>query len=179
MNETIETHNICILYKRIGLKIPVAMVNHHPLIIDRKKTILLFTVIPYASGTEIYWIFNSNYKTVLNRKWLDMTQNDIGIINRIESSMVHSEQWFIDPRILESIPSDRMETIKQDLYFNNERSPFVDYDLSIFDELRIYSINDLDETTRCNEKQKITSSVNRESFDVRFEKFKKAVCSMV
>lgn len=154
-------------YRKVNFKIPVAVVNHHLLEIGENITYLFFTVVPYADSTEIYWTFDDKYYDLFSRKWDEMNASEINILNRIESSMLQFEHWFIDPKIVDSIPLDRINTIKEDINFNYDKNVFIDYDLSIFDDLRLESIRCANETIRSIEKQKINANVKRKPKDER------------
>ncbi|WP_193726669.1 hypothetical protein [Paenibacillus guangzhouensis] len=162
-------------YKRIDMNIPVALLNQHLIDIRGNATFLFFTVIPYEDGTEIYWIFDNKYRHVFLNEWEKMLMNEIEIINRIESSMMHCEQWFIDPKVINRIPPERLKIITEDIYFIHERNPFKDYDLSIFDELRLNLLENLDEQKKLREKNKINSIATREPSHVRDKKLRESV----
>jgi hypothetical protein len=162
-------------YRKIKYKIPVAVVNHHLLKIDEVKTYLFFTVVPYEESTEIYWIFDDRYYDFFSEKWDEMNASEINILNRIESSMLQFEHWFIDSRILDIIPVDRINIIKEDINFNYDKNVFVDYDLSIFDELRLEFIRYVNETTRSIEQLKINANVKRKPREEREELYRKHI----
>ncbi|MDK8189215.1 hypothetical protein QP794_03855 [Paenibacillus sp. UMB7766-LJ446] len=166
-------------YRKVAVKIPVAVVNQHILRINGNKTYLLFTVVPYADSTEIYWIFEDAYYETLSKKWDEMNATEINLLNRIESSMIQFEHWFIDPRIINSIPTNRLNIIKEDIVYNHDKNVFVDYDLSIFDDLRLDFIKYVDESTRLIERQKIDNNVQRNPKNERERLYKEYVLNQI
>ena len=69
-----------------------------------------------------------------------MFEKDINILIAIESSMMSCDNWYIKPSVIASWSVEKKEIITNDLYFINEFSPFKEYDLSIFDDLRVQLI---------------------------------------
>ncbi len=166
-----ENCDVCILHKKINLKIPIALLNHHLLKIREQPNLFLITIVPYDDGTEIFWIFDKKYLSIFKTKWLTMIKKDINILNMIESSMMHCENWYIKTSVIRNIPTERLRIIEEDMYFNNERSPFDEYDLSIFDDLRKELIKEESDVIKDKEEKKITLSVSRESYYKRYEKY--------
>ncbi|WP_313182738.1 hypothetical protein [Lacrimispora sp.] len=165
----ITCDKLCILYKHIGIQIPVAMLNHHFLGISNNKSILLFTVVPYGDSTELYWIFDKKLYHVLKNEWNKMTDKLINILNKIEGSMMQCDYWHIQPDIINLMPSQRLQYIKDDIYFNLERSPFDEYDLSIFDDLRKEFIEKEDDSIIDKELKKLDCNIQRKDFKERLK----------
>lgn len=170
-----DSCSICIMYQKIDLKIHVGMLNHHLLKIREKPHAFLFTVVPHSDGTELFWVFEKECYPILEAKWRVMLCKNISIINGIESSMMHCENWYINPSIIRTIPTERMQIIKEDMYFNNERSPFDEYDLSIFDDLRKEAIKSEDDIVKERELKKMKLPVIREPYLKRLERYNQDV----
>lgn len=166
---------LCIFYKRIDIKIPVAMLNHHLLNINDYVNILLFTVVPYEDSTEIYWIFNKKSYTVMKKKWDIMINKYIHILNQIESSMMHCENWYTHPNIINSMPEQKFNYIRDDIYFNTERSPFDEYDVSIFDDLRKEFLENEDNSIIVKELKKLSYNIKRNDYIERLNEYNKTI----
>lgn len=167
--------DICVLYKQVGFKIPVALLNNHFLRIRNEHNTLLITVVPCDNSSEIYWIFEKRFLPTFRIKWDLIIKKDIYILNMIESSMMCCEDWYITPSVIDSIPKQRFQIIEEDMYFNNERSPFDEYDLSIFDDLRIELIEHEDDVTKEKETKKIIEAVPRKNYIERIKQYNQDV----
>ena len=87
------------------------------------------------------------------------------------------ENWCISPLVIKAMPRERREIFYKDMYYNNERANILkEYDMSIFDEIRIQLINE----NKCNIKKE-SAKFNmpyRESEDIRKMKYEKYVFDM-
>jgi len=166
-----ENCQIGVLYKKVNNQIPVALLNHHLLKIEEQYTLLLITVIPYVDSTEIYWIFDKNFYKHLSKRWNTITDKLINILNMLESSMMLCENWYVKPAIINDMPKERLEIIEEDIYFINERDLFADYDLSIFDNLRLIFIENEINIDSVSEMNKINKIVQRKDYNYRLNEF--------
>lgn len=167
--------DICVLYKQVDFKIPVALLNNHFLGIKNEPNVFLVTVVPNDNSSEIYWIFEKRFLPTFGAKWNLIIKKDINILNMIESSMMCYEDWYIMPNVIGSISKQRFQIIEEDMYFTNERSPFDEYDLSIFDDLRIELIEYEDDVTKEKETKKIIGAVARKNYNERIKQYNQDV----
>ncbi len=177
-SKSIKVNGVSVKYKRIDISIPVAMLNHHYFDYDGQRVFLLFTVVPYDNGTELFWIYDSNYDKILTEKWNQMLSSALNILNRIESSMMSCENWFINPDTLYRIPKKRLKIITEDLYFSYERNMFEDYELSLFDDIRRNLLEGELEQIKMKESAKFKEDVCRESYNERKLKYNDKVMQL-
>lgn len=170
---------VAILYNWFDWKIPVSLFNHHRF--KGKKSvdcILNFTYIPYENCSEVLWVFLNRDFDFFHNYWKWFLSEKINILNTIESSMMALENWCISPLVINALPAERREIFFKDMYYNNERANiFKEYDMSIFDDIRIQLINE----NKCNiEKESGKLKIpHRECEDVRKIQYKKFVWDML
>ena len=169
---------IAILYNWFDWKIPISLFNHHRF--KGKKSvdcILNFTYIPYENSAEVFWVFLNRDFDFFHDYWKWFLSEKINILNTIESSMMALENWCISPLVINALPEERRAIFFKDMYFNNERANiFKEYDMSIFDDIRIQLISE----KKCNvkkESEKLKVPL-RESEEVRKIKYEKFVSDM-
>lgn len=122
-----------IMYLRVEEKIPI--------VINSMNTVLqgnvFHIVLPNDNSTDIIVINATHKKLKFKEAWETRTQNMLNILSLIESWMIAEETWYINPSIIEKLPDERLEIIKDDIRYSQcERKLWEPYDVSIFDDLR-------------------------------------------
>ncbi len=161
-----------VVYKRLDFQVPVAMnarvsftlgddLIHHIIVIcmPAKET----TDFIIVADKELHVKRPSYFASVIN--------NDIYILNLIEKFMVMTDEWWIKPSIYNNLSEERKKILVEDLYcFGEGIDIFGNYDMSIFDELRLQLINGVAEHRKLHELKKINELPIRESFEERQKK---------
>lgn len=174
---------LTIFFKRINLQIPLAMLNDFGFIYD-DKTIsnLFFSVIPYKDSTDIIMFVDAKSRYKAYDLWVKNTQNDLSILNLIESMMIKSEFWFINPDIINLIDIEKRNCLELDIrygFIEHALNFEYKYDMSIFDDLRLELIkkNHYDDDITKEEILKINNIPERECEEFRESKLTKAISS--
>ncbi len=159
--------NSHITYRRIPIKIPVALINHLSAGLNGKVSDLQFTIVPDKESTHFIQ-FNYRNSRYFTNDFLDKTKNSISALNYIEQIMMLNEKnWFIDPKVVDKFSNEKKLMIEQDMYFMHERSLNDKYDISIFDSIRIDLITELKGEEKEKELKKINELPYRKSFQTR------------
>lgn len=104
----------------------------------------ILNVVPVENSTTIIIAGLKQDVGILEPYWEYYTQNNISILNMIESFMIHgSDHWFIKPSIWNSISIDKQKIILNDI-LATEKSFIDQFSLSIFDEVRNVFIEQLE-----------------------------------
>lgn len=104
----------------------------------------ILNVVPAENSTSIIIAGLKQDVGILEPYWEYYTQNNISILNMIESFMIHgSDHWFIKPSIWNSINIDKQKIILNDILVT-EKSFIDQFSLSIFDEVRNIFIEQLE-----------------------------------
>lgn len=129
---------IVVFFKRMDIKIPLAMLNDFGYIYEDKNiSNCFFNVIPYENSTDIIMFVDKKSKSNAMKYWQYNTQDDIYILNMVEDMMIKSEYWFVEPSIFESMDDRKQSFIEADIRYSiSERALKFGYDVSIFDSLR-------------------------------------------
>lgn len=172
---TTSDKKVTILYKWFDWRIPVSLFNHHRLKGETSvDCILNFTYIPYKNSSEVFWIFSNEDFKFFYKYWDWFISKKINILNTIESCMMALENWCISPEVINCLPEERQNVLRKDMYFNNERTKFwQDYDMSIFDDIRM----ELIKNKMCDvEKERNKFNIpKRESDEVRKKKYEEVI----
>lgn len=111
----------------------------------RRKCYCILNVIPAENSTSIIISGLQQDKGVLYPYWKYYTQNNISILNMIESYMVHgSDHWFINPSVWYKISNEKQRIILNEI-LATEKSFIDQFELSIFDNIRSAFIEQLEE----------------------------------
>ena len=100
-------------------------------------------------------------------------QYDINTLNLIEKVMMSSENWWLKPSIFYNFPVEKQKIINEDLYCLGQDNILADYDMSIFDELRLSLIKNCSRKRQEKERTKIDKYPEREDFEIRKAEFRK------
>lgn len=123
---------------RINFVIPVAMYNYLKL---TSGNMLYFITLPYIDTTEIIFICNKDLEFGL--QWQNISRDELAILNFVERFMVLGENWVVNPSIVDKLGFERQQILTQDLNYIDSKYLFQDYDMSIFDEIRIKLVESL------------------------------------
>ena len=125
--------NYEIHFERSSLKIPVAMYNYFTLSTGRMVYVI---VLPAEEHTDLIMICNKDLD--LGLRWQNMVRNPISILNFVESCMMMGENWVACPSVFNSMTEEKKRVITEDLMYYKCRTlcDGVDYDMSIFDDIR-------------------------------------------
>ncbi|TOB87574.1 hypothetical protein CGJ96_23675, partial [Vibrio parahaemolyticus] len=99
----------------------------------------------------------------------DYFSSEYKVIKYVESIMSISDGWFIKESVLKNMTKEKEETFLTDCMFLNERKPFQDYDLSIFDKLKIEKFG------IAPDDQELVSIPKRPPYDIRYTKMLEAM----
>ena len=92
--------------------------------------------------------------------------------------MMALENWCIDPKIIADLPEERKNVLFKDMFFNNERTNiWEEYDMSIFDDIRIELIT----SNMCNVTKEYAklNEPDRQSDEIRKKEYEKTVFNML
>ena len=141
-------------FERSKLKIPVAMYNYFRL---STGNIVYVIVLPAKDYTDLILVCNKELN--LGLRWQNIIRNPLLLLNFVESCMMMGENWVTSPSIFENMSEEKKRVIATDLMYYKCQTicDEIDYDISIFDELRKDLINNLpdDNPQKAIEKQKI------------------------
>lgn len=153
---------------RMNYKVPVAVINNVYIDFDKPSDVI-FNVIPSKEHTDILIIFSSQILNTIAPMWKKGILSDIAMLNMIESNMMNSEKWYINPEVVDKMNNQKRNIIEEDMFCIIERTLFQEYDISIFDELRFELIKYCDEETRVKELSKIYNLPERMNIEQRKE----------
>ncbi|HDZ8963878.1 TPA: hypothetical protein RUX96_000794 [Aeromonas dhakensis] len=161
--ELVEYSIIC--YK-VDFQIPVALNSIQHGVFGMKKTRVYSMVIPYATSTVVIGLFPNvllNSVDGLVDRIDDYFSSSYKIIKYIESVMSTADGWYIKPSIIDTMPKEKAEFFSTDCMFLNERKLLQDYDLSIFDELKMAHCG-----LKCDNPE-LVSIPTRPDYDIRYQ----------
>ncbi|OVE69033.1 hypothetical protein CCS79_08895 [Clostridium diolis] len=158
-----EIYEICdgisIFFKRLNYVIPVALNTMLTYKVNKNTSNIFHIVVPNETYMDIIVIVNEK-EINIRTAWLKRMEDDISILNTIEGWMISNEEWYVKPSILKSITNERMNKISEDMRFKcGEMKLWEFYDASIFDELRIKIIEEMNHNNpkRIFEKEKLNN----------------------
>ncbi len=176
---TTSDKNVTILYNWFDWRMPVSIFNHHRFKGEKSvDCILNFTYIPYENSAEVFWIFLNKDFEFFYDYWKWFLSEKIHTLNTIESCMMTLENWCINPQIIERLSEERKNVLFTDMYFNNERTNILnEYDMSIFDDIRIQLIN----SKMCNVNKECAKlkAPFRKNDEIRKKEYEKYVFNML
>jgi hypothetical protein len=133
---------------------------------DEKIAYILLNVMPLKESTYIVCVgFERDEK--IYEGYCDFFFSDpFNILNMVESFMINgSDHWFINPEYWEKIPIQKQEKILHDI-LTTEDSFLDEYQISIFDDIRIKIISFFKENTK---KRELTD-VEKDRIDTEMQK---------
>ncbi len=138
-----EDFDHTIFYYKTDFQIPVALntVQHGKW--GENKIRIYSTVIPYKNSSVIIGVLPNLLLTdqVLVDKVNDYFSSEYKVVKYVESIMSTSDGWFLKQSVINNMPEEKKDFFSTDCMFLNERKLFHDYDLSIFDELKIKKLD--------------------------------------
>lgn len=160
-----ENYDHTILYYKTDFQIPVALNTAQHGKFGTNKIRVYSTVIPYKNSSVIMVVLpNSLLKNqLLVDKINDCFSSEYKVLKYVESTMSTSDGWFLKPSVIDNMPKEKKEFFCTDCMFLNERKLFHDYDLSIFDELKIKRFN------MSSEEKELLSTPDRSDYDLRYQ----------
>lgn len=138
-----ESLDHTIFYYKTDFQIPVALnsVQHGKIGINKIR--VYSTVIPYSNSSVIIGVLPNLLlrDQVLVDSINDYFSSECKVVKYVESIMSTSDGWFLKPSVIDRMPKEKKDFFCTDCMFLNERKLFRDYDVSIFDELKIKKFN--------------------------------------
>ena len=142
--KTNESNFYC-LNIAIEQKLPIALAGRvnveiteqrNGISVNTRNIDLILNVLPTLNDTNIF-IFSASENENFINKYLDgFTKHEFGIIEMIESWMVHgSDHWFIQPSIWEKISKENQNAIINDIVHTKNNIGSV-YNKTIFNDLK-------------------------------------------
>lgn len=160
-----EKFDHTIFYYKTDFQIPVALntVQHGEF--GSNKIRVYSAVIPYKNSSVIIGVLPNLLLTdqVLVDKVNDYFSSEYKVVKYVESIMSVSDGWFLKPSVIDIMSKEKNDFFCTDCMFLNERKLFHDYDLSIFNELKIKRFN------MSPEDNELSSIPIRPSYDFRYQ----------
>lgn len=169
---TVTTENMChtLFYGLADFKIPVAINTMKVCVIDNKKYNSYFIVIPYENKTIIIGMLPEQLlkKQEINDYINNVFINKLTILEFVESIIASNDNWYISPSIIrDDMSLEKRKVFEEDCMFNNERTFYKPYELSIFDNLRKTICEEL---SLDDEIKKISYIPKRENYETRYKR---------
>ncbi|KAB7700289.1 hypothetical protein GBN26_09445 [Plesiomonas shigelloides] len=161
-----ESIDYNIYYYKTDFQIPVALSTSQPCCVGEQEFKVHLMVIPYVDSTVIIGVVPDIIRQDKRQvdKINDYFTSKYKVIKYVESVMSTSDGWFLKPSVIDGMSKEKLDFFTTDCMFINERKLFQQYDLSIFDELKIkvcgMDRNDLE----------LTSIPVREEYSSRYDK---------
>lgn len=132
----------------IDMQFPISLCGIASVGIDdngiKRVAYCILNIIPAENSTSIIIAGLKQDAGILKPYWEYYTQNNISILNMIESYMIHgSDHWFIAPSVWNELPPEKQKIILNDILVTDKS--FLDqFPLSIFDSIRSQFIKQLE-----------------------------------
>ncbi|WP_133179931.1 hypothetical protein [Shewanella decolorationis] len=149
--------DVTIIYKNIKFNVPVALHNKVQLVFKNTYCDNFIFLIPYKESADLIILSHNNYV----EHYLYNLSTDIKTLNFIESSMMMDGEWWISPRVFDSWSNERKQVLQEDFRYFTERSFLEDYDMSIFDSVRLQLCESLNKDQKEEEIKKIDTIPSR------------------
>ncbi|WP_186429664.1 hypothetical protein [Clostridium sp. BSD9I1] len=135
-----QTNNIYTNGISINVRLPLALCGYASVGVEekgiRRVVYCILNVIPSENSTSIVIVGLKEDIAILEPYWKYYTQNNISILNMIESFMIHgTDHWFITPSVWNRVSLEKQKIILNDILATN-KSFLEQFDLSIFDDIR-------------------------------------------
>lgn len=166
-----ELFDHTIFYYKADFQIPVALNTIQHCCVDSSEVKIYYSVTPYEKSTVIIGMIPNSLLSdqIIVDKINDYFSSEYKVIKYVESIMSISDGWFIKESVLKNMTKEKEETFLTDCMFLNERKPFQDYDLSIFDKLKIEKFG------IAPDDQELVSIPKRPPYDIRYTKMLEAM----
>ncbi|RJL49831.1 hypothetical protein D5073_19570 [Pectobacterium versatile] len=156
--------DIRILIRKLNFAVPVTFQNNLTLNLDGIVFDLIFIVIPFEDTSLIIAASDKSQIKLIH----NMLNKDISALNLVESMFMNDANFFLSKKIFNLWQEDRKKAIANDYKFINERHLFEEYDISLFDEIRMSLIKKSTSPIN-NEYKKMTQLPLRKDFHIREE----------
>lgn len=125
-----------VFYYMTSYNIPVAINTKITLRLEDRLN-YYFTVVPYEGQSLIMGIIPDGSPEFIQNKINTAFNNDRSIIKFVESIISSSDGWYIKTSVIDNLSDEKRSIFLNDCMFINERRFYEDYDLSIFDDLKM------------------------------------------
>jgi hypothetical protein len=176
-----QSIELFIAIKKLNYKIPVAINAKLTIkVSDTNKEEDLFLIcIPYYNSTDVILMFDKKNGSIFTNKLDYYFSYDINLLNLIETMIISTEFWWLSPDIYNTFSNEKKKIINEDLYCLNTENILGDYDISLFDSLRINLIKNLSFKRQKYEENKIIILPKRENFLSRKERMDKKMAESI
>lgn len=159
-----ESFDHAIFYYKVDFQIPVALNTIQHGMVGSKEVKIYLSVTPYTKSTVIIGMIPNSLlsQQILVDKINDYFSSEYKVVKYIESLMSTSDGWFVKQSVINKMSKEKKEFFRTDSMFLNERKLFQDYDLSIFDELKIERFN------IASDSKELLSIPERPDYDSRY-----------
>lgn len=155
-----------IIYKRLSPDFKFAMENNLILGDALRFNNSFLIVLPEEEFTNLIVLCHKDLKG----QFFDLLKGGIQTLNFLESVLMHDSIFYLPPEFFESWSADKLKIITDDFFFVFERKFRQEYDISIFDELRMKLIENCNSETYEHEYKKIKELPVRNCFKKRFDR---------
>jgi hypothetical protein len=159
-----ESFDHTILYYKADFQIPVALNTIQHGRIGSTEVRVYSSVTPYEESTVIISMVPNSLLSdqALVDKINEYFSSEYKVVKYVESVMSTSDGWFVKASVIKNMTEEKEEFFRTDCMFLNERKLFQDYDLSIFDELKVEKLN------IAPDDQELLSIPTRPAYDSRY-----------
>lgn len=168
-----------LFYYITDFQVPVAINTMHNLNYGGRDFLFFYIIIPYEESNIIIGVMESNlppeYHDKITTLIDDAFKNRLSVLNFIETLVISSpDDTYFKSSIINNMGKEKLDFILNDFMFLHEflsfDKYFLEYDISIFDELRTSIISEDINVFNESELDKIHTLPKRESIDVRKNK---------
>lgn len=140
---SVESFEHTIFYYKADFQIPLALNTIQHGRAGSTEVKVYSSVTPYEESTVIIGMLPNSLlgDQTLVDKINDYFSSEYKVVKYIESVMSSSDGWFVKETVVKKMAKEKEKFFRTDCMFLNERKLFQDYDLSIFDELKIKRFN--------------------------------------
>ncbi|MCW8332013.1 hypothetical protein MD588_24780 [Photobacterium sp. SDRW27] len=157
-----------VFYYMTSYNIPVA-INTKITLSDAEPLNYYFIVIPFEGKSLIMGIVPDDSQKLIQDKINSVFNEELSVIKFIESVISSCDGWYIKPSIIDNMPDEKKKVFLDDCMFINERRFYQDYDLSIFDGLKM-EICGLE-----HDSEELTVFPNRDEYESRYNVMMEAI----
>lgn len=168
---------IYVAFKRLSFQIPIAINSQIRCVVEGRRYPMdvLVTLMPYQNSSDLIIMMDKHSHPLDLNHIVTIINDDLKILNFIEKTMISSDNWWLKPSIFDNLSDERKRIFIEDLRFRDSFDIFSEYDLSIFDDLRLTLLQNCSESQRTHELNKMKQVPSRESFNKRAEIYKERI----
>ncbi len=149
------------IYKKIAIQYPIALQKDFTLHFKGKYHHCLIVLLPHAECSSLIIACHPSIVPLFGNY---ISKGDIGILRLIESIMMADSDFYLAPSIYDKWSTEKKQSISDDFYFCNERKFLDEYDISIFDGIRVQILDHLSGPEKDAELQKLKRLPSRHSY---------------